>query len=317
MNKFDRTITQGKLLAEILCRRKPRAAWSIAIATASRTVKFWKILISGLTTAVDVSPVLQQIGTFLKWDVIPFDTSLTDAQACLTAAHKDIRACRKNATELRQSFLDDRIEAAAQAEDTTKEKLLKKLRHREAQSACFAKLANALKPAGNRGGVTKVELEIDGEVVACTKKHNVEHITKNRNEKHFDAAAGTPFTVYPLSNVGVTKTAFKTSHLPDGTAVKMPADTFLKTETLFDLGAAFSNISSRISLQDFVSAITVWKERTSASPSGRHLGHCKLLVRTYENKNAPPAIRAAAGDILNLMVDMLDLASVKGFMLEC
>jgi hypothetical protein len=47
INKFDRTITQGMPLAERLCRRKPRAAWSAAIATASRTVKFWKTLISG------------------------------------------------------------------------------------------------------------------------------------------------------------------------------------------------------------------------------------------------------------------------------
>jgi hypothetical protein len=169
INKFDRTITQGMLLAERLCRRKPRAAWSTAIAAASRTVKFWKTLISGLTTAVDVSAVLQQIGTCLKWDDIPFDTSLPDAKAHLTVAYKNIRACRKNANDLRQSFRDDRIEAAAQADDTTKEKLLKTLRHREAQSACFAKLANALKPAGNRGGVTKVELEIDGEVAAYTE----------------------------------------------------------------------------------------------------------------------------------------------------
>jgi hypothetical protein len=167
-----------------------------------------------------------------------------------------------------------------------------------------------------------VELEIDGEVVACTEKHDVEYITKSRNQRHFNAAAGTPFTVYPLSDVGVTETAFKTSHLPDGTAVKMPADTFLETATLLELlqqplpGAAVSNISSRISLQDFVSAITVWKEQTSTSPSGRHLGHYKLLVRTYENKNALPEIRAAAGDILNLMVGMLDLASDKGFILE-
>jgi hypothetical protein len=150
----------------------------------------------------------------------------------------------------------------------------------------------------------------------------VEHITKNRNQRHFNAAAGTPFTVYPLSDVGVTEIAFKTSHLPDGSAVKMPADTFLETATLLELlqqplpGAAFSNISSRVSLQDFVSAITVWKERTSTSPSGRHLGHYKLLVRTYENKNALPEIRAAAGDILNLMVGMLDLASEKGFTVE-
>jgi hypothetical protein len=189
--------------------------------------------------------------------------------------------------------LDEKIEAAAQADDTTTEKLLKKLRHRESQSACFSKLAYALKPAGNKGGVTKVELIIDGETIAYTKKREVERETKQRNKRHFNAAAGTPFTVYPLADVGTTATAFKSTHLPNGTEVKMPADTFLETNMLLDLlkrplpGAAESMISSRISLQDFISAIKVWNERTSTSPSGHHLGHYKLLVKRLATSMPP------------------------------
>jgi hypothetical protein len=81
----------------------------------------------------------------------------------------------------------------------------------------------------------------------------------------------------------------------------MPADTFLETNTLLDLlkrplpGAADSAISSRISLHDFTSAIKVWKERTSTSPLGHHLGHYKLLVKTFENKYAAPELKAATG----------------------
>jgi hypothetical protein len=107
INKFDRTITQGMLLAERLCRRKPRAAWSTAIAAASRTVKFWKTLISGLTTAVDVSAVLQQIGTCFKWDDIPFDTSLPDAKAHLTVACKNIRVHYASCRTLEQQGRED------------------------------------------------------------------------------------------------------------------------------------------------------------------------------------------------------------------
>jgi hypothetical protein len=60
-------------------------------------------------------------------------------------------------------------------------------------------------------------------VVAYTEKRDVEE-SQARNRTHFNQAAGTPFTVFPLSEVGGTDTAFKTSHLPD--ISKMPAGTF-------------------------------------------------------------------------------------------
>jgi hypothetical protein len=94
---------------------------------------------------------------------------MEESKLALKAACKSLNQCRKEAKENCQTFLDDKIEAAAKADDTTTEKMLKKLRHHEAQSACFNKLSHALKPAGNKGGVTKVELVIDGETVAFTE----------------------------------------------------------------------------------------------------------------------------------------------------
>jgi hypothetical protein len=95
---------------------------------------------------------------------------------------------------------------------------MKKLRHREAQSACFRKLSYAFKPSGSKGGVTKVEMVIDGKVAAYTEKKEVERETQARNIAHFNQAQGSPFTIFPLSDVGVTATKFKTSRLPDGTS---------------------------------------------------------------------------------------------------
>jgi hypothetical protein len=265
------------LMAEIRCRQAPRPPWSVALSAASRTVKFWKISISGLQTGLNVHATLSKLGEALQWDYIPQNGTMEESKLALKAACKSLNQCRKEAKENRQTFLDDKIEAAAKADDTTTEKLLKKLWHCEAQSACFTKLAYALKPAGNKGGVTKVELVIYGETVAFTEKQDVERETKQSNKRHFNAAVSTPFTVFPLSEVGTTETSFKTSHLPHGTAVKIPADT---------------------------------------SPSGHHLGHYKLLVKTFEDKHAGPELKAATGEILQLMVDIMDLASNKGFILE-
>jgi hypothetical protein len=95
---------------------------------------------------------------------------LLGAKTALKAATKGLTQCRKDAKTLRQAFLDDQIEAAASSEDTTTEKILKKIRHREAQSACFGKLPYALKPPGAKGGVNRVEVKVHGKVIAYTDK---------------------------------------------------------------------------------------------------------------------------------------------------
>jgi hypothetical protein len=82
-------------------------------------------------------------------------------------------------------------------------------------------------------------------------------------------------------------------------------------------GAADANVSSRISPANFISAIKLWNEKTSTSPSGRHIGHYKLLVKTFKDKNAKPDIRdVLAGEILQPMVNIMDLASDRGFTLD-
>jgi hypothetical protein len=68
----------------------------------------------------------------------------------------------------------------------------------------------------------------------------------------------------------------------------MPPDTFIETTTILELiqdseAPHDANISAKITFNDFVSAINIWNENTSTSPSGRHLGHNKLLVNSILN----------------------------------
>jgi hypothetical protein len=103
-------------------------------------MQFWKTAIIGMQKATDVTLILFTIGKALKWDATPLGSTLIHAKMELKGAITDLAKCRKQATELHSAFLDDRIEAAAIAEDTTKEKMLKKIKHREAQTKCFKRL---------------------------------------------------------------------------------------------------------------------------------------------------------------------------------
>jgi hypothetical protein len=127
--------------------------------------------------------------------------------------------------------------------------------------------------------------------VAYTEKEDVQRECLKINRKHFNQAAGTLWTIYPLSQVGTQATKFKVDKMPDGINVRMPADTFLETRTLLHILQtsdipANANISDEVSFDDFVSAIKVWSENTSTSPSGRHLGHYKLLVNVFQDPHA-------------------------------
>ena len=40
-----------------------------------------------------------------------------------------------------------------------------------------------------------------------------------------------------------------------------------------------TEINTELTVQQFISGIKIWKETTSTSPSGRHLGHYKAIIR--------------------------------------
>jgi hypothetical protein len=295
-NRIDQDMTRAMLHAEKTCRQPERPPWSKVLHLASKAVRFWKTFISGLKNHTDVPDALSTICADLQWDAIP-SIPLKAAKTELQQAQKELKECRAHATENRQKFLTKKmIEAAALQDDISREKALKRQLHVEAMKSCYKKLRSALRPNRLRGGITKVEVKVNETLVAYTEKADVHRECLQRNRKHFNQAAGTPFTIYPLSEVGTKATKFKMDKMPDGRSVRMLLDTFLETNTIIDLLQsskipAEANISADISLDDFVSAIQVWNENTSTSPSGRHLGHYKLLVNVFKDKLAKPVLK--------------------------
>jgi hypothetical protein len=168
-----------------------------------------------------------------------------------------------------------------------------------------------------------VEVKVDGKLVAYSEKADVHRECFRRNRRHFNQAAVTPWTISPLSEIGTRATQFKVDAMPNGSRVRLPADTFLDTSTILDILQkadipSAANISATISLEDFVNTIHMWNKHTSTSPSGCHLGHYKLLMSVFQDKFlAKPVLKAKTEEILQLIVSMLNLASTKGFSLDC
>jgi hypothetical protein len=109
---------------------------------------------------------------------------------------------------------------------------------------------------------------------------------RDRNRSHFGQAQGTPFTVPPLSEDlnfhGATSSA---EMILDGTydSSGLADITRLVISNLHESKYAIrAPLTTTISDAAYMSKIKNWKESTSTSPSGLHLGHYHAMVARHD-----------------------------------
>jgi hypothetical protein len=114
----------------------------------------------------------------------------------------------------------------------------------------------------------------------------------DRNIGHFGQAENTPFTNANLLDTfgyqGTNEQAEKLitrQQIPENTLTENKYTTAI-LQQLSD-GNNIDNIPDVITFEELYSAMNKWNERTTTSPSGRHLGHYKILLRlpVYEENN--------------------------------
>ena len=107
------------------------------------------------------------------------------------------------------------------------------------------------------------------------------------NRTHFSQAHGTPFTVPPLSRaLEFTGEGQGANEILSGTW-EQPAELSESVRLLLQhiqITEDMANIlcTDTISDEEFVGKLKVWKETTTTSPSGVHLGHYKSLISRHK-----------------------------------
>ena len=171
----------------------------------------------------------------------------------------------------------------------------------------------------------KVALEDAEEWITITDPTQVESNIIKQSKKHFQQAQGTPFTVKPLSNIRDSKDPLTQEVLNTG----------LPQEWLNVIPVCWSNktvqfiarltrdnsipvINSTIDMQEFKQGIKKWKEKTTTSPSGNHLGHLYSLLAPDGTKDSDDekSTSSLADNILKLHLEMLNLAIQRGYALK-
>jgi hypothetical protein len=143
----------------------------------------------------------------------------------------------------------------------------------------------------------------------------VEFYLRLRNRRHFGQSEHEkiPFTQEPL------KTKFNWS-ASTGVAEKVLHGDY-SDEDLEEIQRLFvdncqrvtelDSLSPKITIEDLKGKFTNWRENTSTSSSGRHLGHYKILFSRVDHrlpKEEQERIKAQQKDIQQLYVDMINYA---------
>jgi hypothetical protein len=153
-----------------------------------------------------------------------------------------------------------------------------------------------------------------------------------QNKKHFYQADVTPFAggaentiLYDLTGyTGMSKAA---KEVINGTFLNKYGanlgDILPKTEQVIrelsmpeEIKVLGKQIETEISEADFISGFKGWKERTSTSPSGRHLGHYKAIVNDLDLEKQDPEkshLRERKTNFVSALVKLLNIPIKYGF----
>ncbi len=184
------------------------------------------------------------------------------------------------------------LEASSSRSDQSQAKIIRRIKRAEALKRLF-ETVNRARNSNVRQGVTRLEIPkhpqddpkncTDWQIVDIPTEI-VEHLQK-RNRQHFGQEHGTPFTIPPLSDVlpftgdgqganDILSGVWDHPELSD--SVRILLQHLQVTE---DMESTPSNAA--VSDKEFVGKLKVWKETTTTSPSGVHLGHYKALIARH------------------------------------
>ena len=223
-----------------------------------------------------------------------------------TAATTALRQAQKQAGPLRYKFQNDLVEKYREEGDLKRMRIVERTIQSEHTRAMYRKIGSDMKPQ-QRSSVNQIimphhpdpvqdALLTPHEVLATVDEDSIvwEHVFDQvtieeellaYNRESFRKAAESPlgsgliFDNLKFSSLSTAGSEILSGQVPPSWDVKDPRLLeFISSFAIPDNVKNAPPIQTTISEEDFVYGIKGWKEKTSTSPSGRHLGHYKAII---------------------------------------
>jgi hypothetical protein len=316
-NLLDEHITKLMISAEDnTVSVKDLALWSPILAQSNLVIQYWNIVIKGARQHTNVTKRLRAITGKMN------EATRTQIQRTSGSATKATRKAIKNHNRLvkehkkhREDHLQQRVDDLNVRGDGKGKMEVEYLMKKEYRRADFAKIRHILRKKKSKG-ITTIEVPSTTEpdkwdIITIPKE--IEGSLLDRGVDHFGQAKNTPFAKGCLARImgykGTNKNVENLIKKQQKTVELNNQPHYVQQiiDKLSD-GNNLPTIDSGITYEEFIAGINKWKESTSTSPSGRHLGHYKILTKLNvideNNTNLGQSILGLYHQIINIVTTL-------------
>ena len=332
--RLDADILRCSLSAEKQLKKYKDPPWSIELAEARRKVSILNKVLSMAKTGVDntdlISSEMEQLATPML-----FPVTISECSKALREAKREVSTIIQRSFSTRENEREKQI-AHLEADiidpkkSKAKAKILRNLKKAEELRKLFMKL-KTLQFVRQRGGITRIEVPNNPseDPKTCTQWKMVDipteilHHLQSRNQKHFGQAQGTPFTVYPLADeLGFTSHTSCGALILDGQYDATHLDESVQSIIQHLTKTTYAHehpLKPTITEATFLGKLQHWRESTSTSPSGLHLGHYKSMIARHEFSDLSDrdprkaTLESQRKDIIQLHLQLINYALSRGY----
>jgi ribonuclease HI len=275
LDNIDEDITKIALSIEKKLG-KTSTLWSPRIHNLANVYRYWRLKYQHRKTGMDISTRLARIKDDTQEQFHhKFELTRT-VRSHMRQASKELQEARQNAIALRETFLEERIEFyKAEGSKTKANEVANLLRHERLRSL----YQQINKYHGQPKEGLKYILAPDQSTV-IDNVDGMEDVLIQRNIEHYQQANCTPFAREPLiSHFGPHGTNENAEALYQGTIGELPPVNEYTMLVLEQLASdRLPTFDYTISKEEILHVFRHWRESTSTSASGKHLGHYRVFA---------------------------------------
>lgn len=280
LNKLDVDFTALLLDAEQVLKKKRQSSWSPDLHNAFLIHTYWRKHNSCLINGYDLPESLLTLQRQLQPKVF-FGSIRRHPQQQLRYAANYYRQCLIDADNLRDHHLTLRQELMIEAGSMEKANAIRSIRNIERKLRMYKTIRRLNHPESMNGGLSYViDIDSNGNEVRIDNIDEMNKRLYDRNRLHFSQAHGTPCTTASIIDIlGENGTTDAAQRILLG---DIPDDLPKPLEYLFQaMKSTTPMLDSHYALDDMIQGFSKWRENTTTSPSGKHLGIYKALTNAH------------------------------------
>jgi hypothetical protein len=289
LEKLDNEITKGMLEAEDQCRIHHRQPWTKEVNEVMTTANILRINLSSLKNNIDCSKQIEQKQNLLKTR-IEIPSEIKEATTALRLAQKKCRQLIKE-QRTKKTSIDEEQEAAfvAMNPEMDAKRAAQIFQRAKDTKQMMSELPSKMNCPGGVSSIL-VPLPKEGieiEYMAITDGPTIERLILHRNIRHFRQAEFTPLaSPEVIKKIGFGADTDRAEKLLGGKDDPSDiTDDEWSKYLLTSMKRHSKELKITITAEKMMNKYRRWKERTSTSPSGRHLGHFHALFRPLKAKD--------------------------------